>query len=51
MTVESNNVIVIAMLGDWLKRLEPVFSTTENQNQKQSHHVSAIFPTLWSSYM
>ena len=25
MTVESNYVIVIATLSDWLKRLEPVF--------------------------
>ena len=41
MTVESNYVIAIATLSDWLKRLAPVFSTNENQNQNQSHHVRA----------
>ena len=50
MTVESNNVIAIATLSDWLKRLAPVFSTYEKQNQNQSHHVHAIFPALWASY-
>ena len=25
------------------------FSTNEKQNQNQSHHVRAIFPTLWTS--
>ena len=46
MTVESNYVIAIAMLIDWLKRLVPVFSTNEMQNQNQSHHVRMIFPAL-----
>ena len=41
MTAESNYVIAIATLSDWLKRLAPVFSTNENQNQNQSHHVRA----------
>ena len=31
MTVESDYVIAIATLGDWLKRLGPVFSTNETQ--------------------
>ena len=42
MTVESNDVIAIATLSDWLKRLPPVFQP-ENQNQNQSHHVHVIF--------
>ena len=50
MTVESNHVIAIATLSDWLKRLAPVFSTNENQNQNHSHHVRVIFPALLASY-
>ena len=46
MTVESNYVIAIATLSDWLKRLAPVFSTNETQNQNQSHRVRVIFPAL-----
>ena len=39
MTVESNYVIAISTLSDWLKRLAPVFpSTNEKQNQNQSRH-------------
>ena len=38
MTVESNYVIAIAMLSDWLKRLAP--------DQNQSYHVRVIFPAL-----
>ena len=34
MTVESNYVIAIATRSDWLKRLAPVFSANEQQNQK-----------------
>ena len=51
MTVESNYVIAIATLSDWLKRLGPAsFSTNETQNQNQSHHVRVIFPALQASY-
>ena len=46
MAVESNDVIAIATLSDWLKSLAPVFSTNEKQNQNQSDHESEIFPTL-----
>ena len=46
MTVESDYAITIATLCDWLKRLAPVFSTNEKQNQHQSHHVHVIFPAL-----
>ena len=45
MTVESNYVIVIATLSDWL-----TFSTNEKQNQNQSHLVRVIFPALRASY-
>ena len=50
MIVESNYVIAIATLSDWLKRLS--FSTNEkqnqnqNQNQNQPHLVCVIFPAL-----
>ena len=46
MTVESYYVIAIATLSDWLKSS---FSTTENQNQNQLHHVRVIFPALRAS--
>ena len=46
MTVESNYVVAIATLSDWFKRLAPVFSANEKQNQNQSHHVRVIFPAL-----
>ena len=49
MTVESNYVIAIAVLSDWLKRLAPV-SNNENQNQNQPHLVRVIFPALRASY-
>ena len=49
MTVESNYVIVIATLSDWLKS-RASFSTNEKQNQHQSHNVRAIFPALRASY-
>ena len=39
MTVESNYVIAIALLNDWLKRL----AANEKQNQNQSRHVRVIF--------
>ena len=51
MTVESDYVIAIAKLSDWLKRLAPVFQPmTEKQNQNQSRHVRVIFPALRASY-
>jgi len=50
MTVESNYVIAIATLSDWLERLAPVFSANEKKNQNQSHHVRVIFPALGASY-
>ena len=36
MTVESNYVIAIATLSDWLKRVAPVFQTNEKQNQNHA---------------
>ena len=36
MTVESNYVIAIATLGDWLKRVAPVFQPMKHQNQNQN---------------
>ena len=42
MTVESNYVIAIATLSDWLKR-RASFSTNEKQNQNQSHLVRVNF--------
>ena len=36
MTAESNNVIGIARLSEWLKRPMLVFSTNEKQNQNQN---------------
>ena len=50
MTVESNYVIAIATLSDWLKRLAPGFPNNEKQNQNQSRHVRVIFPALRASY-
>ena len=49
MTVESNYVIAITTLIDWLKHSRQV-STNEKQNQNQSHHVRVIFPALRVSY-
>ena len=49
MTVESNFVIAIATLSDWLKTCAS-FSTNEKQNQNQSRHVRVIFPALRASY-
>ena len=49
MTVESNYVIAIATLSDWLKT-RASFSTNEKQNQNHSHHVRVIFPALRASY-
>ena len=33
MTVESNYVIVIAMLNDWLERLAPVIQPTRSKTK------------------
>ena len=33
MTVESNYVIAIATLGDWLKRLAPVFQPMRSKTK------------------
>ena len=49
-TVESNNVIVIATLTDWLLKISAGFSTNDKQNQNQSYLVRVIFPALWPSY-
>ena len=39
MTVESNYVIAIATLGDWLKRLAPVFQLmrSKTKTNRASH--------------
>ena len=50
MTVESNCVIAIAVLSDWLQRLAAVFQTNEKYNQNQSHHERVIFPALRASF-
>ena len=47
MTVESNYVIAIATLSDWLKRLAPVF---QPMRSNAVMHVSVIFPALRASY-
>ena len=49
MTVESNYVIAIATLNDWLKRhaqTRASFSANEKQNENQSRNVHVIFPAL-----
>ena len=46
MTVESNYVIVIAKVTDWLLKISASFSTNDKQNQSQSHLVRVIFPAL-----
>ena len=50
MTVESNYVVAIATLSDWLKKTRASFSANENQNQNKSRHVRVIFPALRASY-
>ena len=37
MTVESNYVIAIATLSDWLKRLAPVFQPTRRKTKTNSY--------------
>ena len=39
MTVESNYVIPIATLSDWLQRLAPVFQPMRRKTKIKSHHV------------
>ena len=50
MTVESNYVIAIATLSDWLQKSRVSFSAYEKQNQNQSHYVRVILPALLGSY-
>jgi len=50
MTVESNYVIAIDKVSDWLKNTRASFSTNQNKIKKQSHHVRVIFPALGASY-
>ena len=46
-TVDSNHVIAITTLGDWLNNSAPVFQPiSEKQNQNRSLIARAIFPTL-----
>ena len=49
MTVESNYVIAIATLGDWLKRVALVFQPMRSKT-KTNRNVSVMFPTLRASY-
>ena len=48
MTVESNYVIAIDKLSDWLKNTRTSFSTNENQNQKQIALCTRNFSRPWS---
>ena len=43
MTVESNYVIAIATLSDWLKRLAPVFQPRRSKTKTNRHLVHVIF--------
>ena len=44
MTVESNYVIAIAMLSDWLKRLAPVFKPTRSKTKTNRTMYASILP-------
>ena len=46
MTVESDYVIAIAVLSDWLKRLVPVFTPMRSKTKTNRTIVSVIFPVL-----
>ena len=50
MTVESNYVIAIVTLSDWLKRRAPVFQPMRIKTKTNRHHVRVIFPALRASY-
>ena len=44
MTVESNYVIVIAALTDWLKRLAPVFQPMRSKTKANRAMYASFFP-------
>ena len=44
MTVESNNVIAIASLRDWLKRLAPNFQPTRSKTKTNRTMYTSFFP-------
>ena len=46
MTVESNYVIAIAMLSDWLKRLAPVFQPIRSKTKTNRTMYAWFFPHL-----
>ena len=49
MTVESNYVIVIATLSDWLKRLAPVFQPMRSKTKTNRTMYASFFPALRAS--
>ena len=44
MTVESNDVIAIATLSDWLKRLAPVFQPIRSKTKTNYTMYASFFP-------
>ena len=44
MTIESNYVIAIATLSDWLKRLAPVFQSMRSKTKTNPNLYSRLFP-------
>ena len=44
MTVESNYAIAIATLGDWLKRLAPVFQPMRSKTKTNRTTYAGFFP-------
>ena len=50
MTVESNYVIAIATLSDWLKRVAPVFQPMRSKTKTNRTMYALIFPALRASY-
>ena len=44
MTVESNYVIAIATLSDWLKRLAPVFQPMRSKTKTNRTKYTSFFP-------
>ena len=44
MTVESNSVIAIAKLSDWLKRLAPVFQPMRVKTKTNHTMYAGFFP-------
>ena len=51
MTVESNYMIAIAALSDWLKRLAPVFQPVRRKTKTNRTMYAWFFPALRASYM